>query len=621
MICEGLIKVNPFFALYFVKNFESCTLAKTKFNFMKKILLSLAVIASAFAANSQVICAGISPASIAGNYVFEWADPGGLDWTTPDFLVPNTFIEDTLIMVNDGTAGTNPQGNPMSAESCFPSPANAYDGKIAVLYRNTCEFGAKAFNAQNAGAIGVIIINRDNEAIGMGGGVDGLSVTIPVVMLSSLNGAALVAEMANGPVTMFIGNKVGAFVNDIGSSSADVLIAPQAGAHSANFDGFDLAMQMYNFGSATQNAIMVTAEITDPAAGIVYSSQVNVPSMNTGDTTYIVTGNPIAFPKFELPTYALGTYTLTYTLELGVPDESDFDNVFTSSFTINNDVVSLASIDGTNKPTANTYPVIDDGTEYQTCMFYVDSNASKLTAEGVYFIPYSDSLAEYPIAGEPFFVNLYEWNDAWVDLNDPNFADYQSFFATLTSNQIDYIEYYPASDAENGTAVFAPLTNEIQLVDNQRYLVCVQSYNPKMAFGYDSALDYDGNNGITAMPISPIYTTGNTGLQWFSGWTGSSAPSIGLKARENFAGLNEITEVSGKAFPNPANDVVTISTEATGNATISVTDVTGKVVMNNSLSLPNGTADMNIDSLESGLYIFTVAFEGGETSTFNVVKK
>ena len=75
---------------------------------MKKILLSLVVIASAFAANSQVTCIGISPASIAGNYTFEWADPGGADWATPDFLIANTFIEDTLVLVNDGTAGTNP---------------------------------------------------------------------------------------------------------------------------------------------------------------------------------------------------------------------------------------------------------------------------------------------------------------------------------------------------------------------------------------------------------------------------------------------------------------------------------------------------------------------------------
>mgnify|MGYP006102213143 CR=1 FL=1 len=642
MICEGLIKVNPFFVLYFVKTYIISILWRTKLNFMKKILLSLLVVSAAFVATSQVIVSGISPASIQGSYAYGvqaacGAWPGETDdgtWGVQpviDFNVPGTIIQAELMLVNDGSTGLNAQGNPVSGEGCAgfvdagPPPVNVpatgvyndLTGKIAVIFRNTCSFSYKILQAQNAGALAVIIVNREDADLSMLAAADGVNVTIPAVILQNTPGMLLVNEMANGPVEMLIGNKIGAFVNDIGSFPSDILIAPKAGAHSATFNGFNLAMQMYNWGSAVQNAITVTAEITDPSAATVYSSVVNVPAMNSGDTTYIVNGNPVSFPKFELPSYAIGTYTLTYTLDMGVTDESDFDNVFTSSFTINNDVISLASIDGSNLPTSTTYPSNSE-TEYQSCMFYVDSNASKLTLEGIYFVPYSDSLAEYPIAGEPFFVNLYEWNDTWVDLADPNFPDGNSFFATLTSNQIDYIEYYPASDAENGTAVYAPLTNEIQLVDNQRYLVCLQSFNPKMAFGYDGTLNYDGNQGITAMPISPVYVDGT----WYTaGWNGSSAASIGLKARENFAGLNEITEVSGKAFPNPANDVVTISTEATGNATISVTDVTGKVVLNNSLSLPNGTADMNIDSLESGMYIFTVAFEGGETSTFNVVKK
>ena len=67
---------------------------------MKKILLSLAVIATGFAAQSQVITAGVSPAAIQGNYDFTWADPAGGDWTTPDFLIPGTFVEDTLAIVN-----------------------------------------------------------------------------------------------------------------------------------------------------------------------------------------------------------------------------------------------------------------------------------------------------------------------------------------------------------------------------------------------------------------------------------------------------------------------------------------------------------------------------------------
>ena len=108
------------------------------------------------------------------------------------------------MLADDGTTGLNPQGNPLSAEACNPL-VNDLTGKIAIVYRNTCEFGTKAFNAQTAGAIGIIILNRDPEVVGMGGGADGLNVTIPTVMMTSADGLLLTNEMQNGEVVMFMG--------------------------------------------------------------------------------------------------------------------------------------------------------------------------------------------------------------------------------------------------------------------------------------------------------------------------------------------------------------------------------------------------------------------------------
>ena len=580
---------------------------------MKKLLLSLVVVATGFWANSQVICAGVTPASTAGNYLFEWADPAGGDWSTPDFLVAGTFIQDTLMMVDDGTPGLNAQGNPIAQEGCSPL-INDLTGKIAVLFRNTCDFGTKALNAQNAGAVGVIIINRDNEAIGMGGSTDGPSVTIPVVMVGSVDGAALMAEMLNGPVVMFLGNKVGAYVNDIGSTSGDLLIAPYAGAHALMFDGFDIAIQMYNFGSAVQANITVDVTIVDPSMATVYDETVIVPSMNSGDTTYIVTGNPVAFPRFTLANYPAGEYTLTYTLDMGIADDSDFDNIFVSNFTVNPDIISLGNIDpATSLPKSTSYPK-NSTTEYQSCMFYADSNASTIGVEGVYFTPFSEDLAITPLAGEEININFYEWNDAWTDLTDPNYTANNDWFQNL--NLLDFVQYYPASDAENGTSVYAPLTAPIRLVDNQRYLICVQSFNPEIAFGYDNQ-DYSGNQGITAMPVSPVYVDDT----WYTGgWTGTSASAIGLKASAD-ASIYEASSIEGKAYPNPATDVVTVSVEANGSAVLNVTDISGKVVLSQNVALSNGTSEVNISSLESGIYVFNVTFENGDSSQFNVVKK
>jgi uncharacterized protein (TIGR02145 family) len=155
-----------------------------------------------------IVFAGISPSSITGTYNFTWAKPFNNDWATPDFTAVGTQTQGTLMLVEDGTPGTNAQGHPISQEGCQPL-VNDLSGKIAVIYRNTCSFTTKALNAQNAGAIGVVIINRDATPIEIGGGTDGLNVSIPVIMINSTDGATLVNAMANGPVQVYLGNHLG----------------------------------------------------------------------------------------------------------------------------------------------------------------------------------------------------------------------------------------------------------------------------------------------------------------------------------------------------------------------------------------------------------------------------
>jgi len=114
-------------------------------NHMKRILLLLTILSTSLWASAQIIVSGVSPATIEGNYDFTWADPGGGDWACPDFNTPGVFVEAEVMLVDDGSMGTNPQGNPISAEGCLPL-VNDLTGKIALVYRNTCEFGMKALN-------------------------------------------------------------------------------------------------------------------------------------------------------------------------------------------------------------------------------------------------------------------------------------------------------------------------------------------------------------------------------------------------------------------------------------------------------------------------------------------
>lgn len=157
---------------------------------------------------SQTVVYGVTPTSIGGFYVNTWAQPGQ-GWGTPNFNIPGTYVQDTIMLVNDGSTGLNAQGNPISAEGCNPL-INNLTGKIAVVFRNSCEYSIKALNAQNAGAVGVIIVNRNpNEVLVMGSGSQGANITIPVVMVDLIDGLALINSAATTPTVVFLGNVTG----------------------------------------------------------------------------------------------------------------------------------------------------------------------------------------------------------------------------------------------------------------------------------------------------------------------------------------------------------------------------------------------------------------------------
>ena len=591
---------------------------------MKKILLLLTVLSSGFMANSQVVFSGVSPVSIQGNYDFAWADPAGGDWSCPDFLVPGTFVEDTLMIVDDGTPGLNLQGNPLSAEACNGPLINDLTGKIAVIYRNTCEFGYKALQAQDAGAVAAIIINREDEIVQMGGGVEGLNVTIPCVFVTSLTGNQLVTEMSNGPVVVFLGSKVGAYANDIGANSGQALVSPYGGANSLQYDGFEPGIQVYNYGTNDQAAVSINAKIDGPS-GTIYDETVGPVAIVSGDTLAVFPGNTDAFPAWSegIGNYENGEYTLTYTMDLGGTDDSDFDNVLSSSFSITDGTtigtLAVSPVDASGMPVANTYPS-NATTEYQGCVMIQEPNSSTMAVQGMYFIPHTDTSVN-DLAGSEIFGNAYQWDDGWVDLDDPNYD-----FAAATTNAFNALNivtfgtHYPASNDDVDDVAYIEFVTPFLMVDNQRYLFCLQTFETAtISFGYDNTINYDGNEGIYRQPVAPVHVDG----QWYSGgWSGASAPALSLKTFDPAeVGITDADILVGGAFPNPTTDAVTITVNATGAATLNVTDISGKIVMNSLVDLGTGSTKVNTSQLEAGVYVFTVIMENGKTAQFNLVKQ
>lgn len=208
-------------------------------------------------------------------------------------------------------------------------------------------------------------------------------------------------------------------------------------------------------------------------------------------------------------------------------------------------------------------------------------------------------------------ISLYRWEDVFTDLNDVNLA-----FNSL--NLITYGYYYYPDDLQ-GQVVYAPFPNPVLLEDSQRFLACVQTTNTGIYFGFDTKTNYTWNENYYLQPHFPIE---NDGTYFAGGFGAASVPAMAVKifnAAE--LGMNEETVVAGSAYPNPVIDIVTLSLDADGFATLNITDLSGRIVKSASITLVNGKTHLNIGELNSGAYIFNVVLEDGKTAQFNVVKK
>jgi hypothetical protein len=125
-----------------------------------------------------------SPGTIAGDYEVGLAQFG-----------PSSFnVTGNLVLANDGSLPPNSPSN-----ACEPLTNGAQiAGNIAVVDRGTCPFVVKVKNAQNAGAIAVVVVDTVPGCPPLGmGGVDP-TITIPAVRLTNADGTAIKAQLAGG---------------------------------------------------------------------------------------------------------------------------------------------------------------------------------------------------------------------------------------------------------------------------------------------------------------------------------------------------------------------------------------------------------------------------------------
>jgi len=128
-----------------------------------------------------------TPAAAAGNY-----EVGEADFGPP---LNQTGVTGNVVLANDGVGVTS--------NACEPI-INVVSGKIVIIDRGGCTFVTKVKNAQNAGAIGVVVADSVAGCPPAGMGGSDPTITIPSVRVTQADGTKLKANITGMNVTMSI---------------------------------------------------------------------------------------------------------------------------------------------------------------------------------------------------------------------------------------------------------------------------------------------------------------------------------------------------------------------------------------------------------------------------------
>jgi hypothetical protein len=556
---------------------------------MIKSILNLAVLMLCGAVASAQVSFFVGDCSEnAGGFEISVPEPG-TDWGVPDMTDPNNLITGEFALADDSLA-------------CTP-PVNAAElaGKIAVVYRGACEFGAKALAVQEAGAIGCMIINHSPGVIPMGGGASGGSVTIPVWMISNSDGALLYEEIANGTIDcVILGNLNGYFENNLRMTNNGILRPSNTGNVAALCQdetefSIDMGAWVFNFGQEEETNAVLNVTIGFEGSEI-YNEDSAPTTIAPQDSAYIT------LPTFAQSSYPAGNYTMNYTITGTGDDEFAADNVVNADFQMGN-AYSYGRLDADGVPSPTNYTSAGGAIGVRnTCIFFSDPNASRVELTSFSFsgTHFTETIADYDIE-----LTVYEWLD-----------EYAGTATTLTSLDVLDSDSYTFAEEDMNQVVTVEFGSPVELDDDQNYLFCITNENDGLQTGYDNKTLYDLNTTTFDVPITPYFDEGAA----FSLGLAGQIPAFSVNFNTLVSGLEEVENVEITPFPNPVSETLTIPFPAKlkGQANLNIYSTDGRLVSQQPINVNTNQLEVNVSGIANGSYVFELQFEEAK-STFNVV--
>ena len=253
-----------------------------------------------------------SPAGIAGNY----------DAATVSFgpLPTAGGVTASVVQALDPADAAGPS----TTDGCEPfTNAAAVAGNIAIVDRGTCTAKTKALNAQNAGAIGLIVVNNVAGSPAPGFADDAsitTTITIPTVVLTQSDGQLIEAQVGTGVNgTIKLDTTVRAGADQFGKALLNAPNPVVAGSSVSHYDTIAFPNQLMEpniNGDLTHEVTppndLTFSEMTD--VGWVATSLPNSIAKTTGDNQNATLNQPFLLPLTVTVSPPVSGITVTWTV-------------------------------------------------------------------------------------------------------------------------------------------------------------------------------------------------------------------------------------------------------------------------------------------------------------------
>jgi PA domain/Secretion system C-terminal sorting domain len=487
---------------------------------------------------------------------------------------------------------------------CNPILTQDLTGKVALIRRGDCFFTSKAFRAQQAGALGSIIVNHYSiptntatfvQDMGIGTNTEDTAALIntPTLFISRQTGETLIPLIEAG-----VNVEICFYVPTIWKAHGPLAYASPLNEQVP----LRIAADWVNFNS-TNETVNLTVSITNPA-GTTETFTENFVTQPDVSTTMNM--DAIYEPSM------VGTYNLTFTNDVN-------DDVLTRNFIVTDSLWALdnLAIDGSTAVSAADF--VAGALQFGVgSLYFTDETTAdelpRLTTHATFAIQ-----NPVPFHATTFEAILYDVDSDGTDSVESWVMN--SFGAPIAFTTVDIDSTVHLSQQ----LITVEFDEPGLLQDNKAYALMIRFDGVVSPPVGDAVPAFSSAGSAHYQNVATlVYTNVNDPV---GGWADSDVNNVVRMNRVPFSGTNDQALAADQVsvYPNPANDRLFMDVElselsATANMTICT--YSGQIVKSVDFqNVKTSTLEVGIAELAEGVYFATLyTAEGFRTKMFKVAR-